>query len=129
MSSSANTESAEKNKVLVVEDDWLIAEDLTSYLRDAGYDVMGPVPTVEKAISLIASAAPTVAILDLALSDGNSDQIAEALDRRAIPFAFLTGHTREQGRCFPERPYLQKPVDHAELLRTVATLLAQKPST
>lgn len=79
--------------ILVVEDDYMIAEDVRSGLERAGAVVVGPVPSVRKAIRLIESE-PQIdaAVLDVNLGDEKSFPIAEALTAKAVPFLFSTGY-------------------------------------
>ncbi|MEN2990128.1 response regulator [Tistrella sp. BH-R2-4] len=82
---------ARRARVLIVEDEWVVAEDHAGQLRCAGYDIAGPVPNVAAALRLLDGAPINVAILDVWLSGENSYRLADRLDRRAIPFAFLSG--------------------------------------
>ncbi len=82
-------------RILVVEDEPLVALDMISSLERANAQVAGPACTVKQALEIIAST-----LLDGALLDGNLhglpvDSIATALTRRNIPFVFVTGYGRE----------------------------------
>ena len=86
--------SALKNRrILVVEDDYMIAQDVRHDLERAGAIVVGPAPTVEKALGLIESdPAVDAGVLDVNLGEERSFRVAEALDARAIPYLFATGY-------------------------------------
>ena len=89
-----STATLKGRRILVVEDDYLIAEDVREELQKAGAIVAGPVPSVSEALRLL-EGEPSLdaAVLDVNLRDGErSVPIAEALEARAIPFLFATGY-------------------------------------
>jgi len=77
--------------VLVVEDDLLIALDLCAMLGKLGYTVLGPVGSVGKALALLETKRPDVALLDEDLRGMPVTPVAEALRQSGIPFAILSG--------------------------------------
>ena len=79
-------------RILVVEDDYLLAAGTERALRDAGATVLGPVGQENQALALIAAEAPTCALLDINLGHGTQFSVADALRARAIPFMFVTGY-------------------------------------
>jgi DNA-binding response OmpR family regulator len=79
-------------RVLVVEDESLLAETLCDLMQDAGCEMVGPAATVAAALSLIDQAAIDVAILDIHLVREMSFPVAYALRRRGIPLLFLTSY-------------------------------------
>jgi CheY-like chemotaxis protein len=99
-------------RVLVVEDEWLLAETVEEAIRDLGYDVMGSVATVREALELIGREEITVAVLDISLNHGEkSFPIARALRERGIPFLFLTGYLNEDlPPEFSGEPTASKPL-------------------
>jgi len=80
-----------KTRVLVVEDEWLIAEDHVSSLKDAGFEIVGPASSVKTALRLIQNEHIDVALLDIGLNGETSYPIADVLKARGVPFAFLSG--------------------------------------
>lgn len=99
-------------RILVAEDEYLLAEDLRDVLSAAGAIVVGPFPTVADAIACLDAETPLdIAILDVNLRGEMIFPVAELLDARAIPFIFTTGYQQES---FPERfsraAHLEKPV-------------------
>ena len=81
------------SRVLVVEDDYLLAQDLREQLQSWGAEVMGPVACVADALALLeAGPVPVVAILDIGLEDEWVYSVADALRTRGIPFVFATGY-------------------------------------
>lgn len=76
--------------VLVVEDDFLIADDYRSTIEAHGWQVLGPAPTDKAGLGLLQEAAPDVALLDLMLRRGTSAPVAEALVSMGVPFILAT---------------------------------------
>jgi DNA-binding NarL/FixJ family response regulator len=73
-------------KVLVVEDDFLIAEDLRQTLETLGWQVVGPAPSVRASLQLLERERPTVAVLDIHLMQEVVTPVAAALRAMGIPF-------------------------------------------
>ncbi|WP_421739089.1 PAS domain-containing protein [Caulobacter sp.] len=99
-------------RVLVVEDEALVAMDLARVLAQAGAQVVGPAGSIEEALDLIASMEIDRAVLDVNLGGRIVTPVAQALSARAIPFVYLTGY-QEPG--VSDGPVLRKPAA-AELL-------------
>jgi CheY-like chemotaxis protein len=115
MSRNASRAHVAKNsRVLVVEDEWLIADEVCYQLLKAGYRVVGPAPSVHEALSFIDEDEVDAALLDYRLNDEVSYQIAEELAAHDIPFAFLTGYDPTEIEYCRKHPCLQKPIS-AEL--------------
>jgi CheY-like chemotaxis protein len=103
-------------RILVVEDDYLVAEVVTEMLEDAGAIVLGPIGWRDEALSFINSdsAAFDAALLDINLHGEASYPVADALIRRDIHFAFTTGYGagalneayRSYRRC--EKPFREQ---------------------
>jgi PAS domain S-box-containing protein len=104
-------------RVLLVEDDYLVAQSLASQLRSMGCEVIGPAATERESCELVRRSHPQAAILDINLSRGTSAPIARALQMRGCPFMFVTGYSNL--RMLPDdlRGYriLAKPVDRETL--------------
>ena len=80
-------------RVLVVEDEYLLAEDLRPALEAQGAEVMGPAASVAQALDLLRSGlSPYMAILDINLHGEMVYPVADALRARGIPFIFATGY-------------------------------------
>lgn len=110
-------------KVLVVEDSYLIAEHVSDLLTQYGAVVVGPVARLALGLKLVEEGTPVDgALLDVNLDGEFCFPIATALMRRSVPFAFLTGY--DDGdiipRDFAAAPRLGKPLDEAQLVRTIA---------
>lgn len=100
-------------RVLVVEDNYVLAESMRWALQGLGCEVVGPVPTAEKAFELMGTAQIDAAILDIDLQGLSSTPIARKLGELGLPFLFLTGY--ESVALLPEDLHevrcLTKPVD------------------
>jgi CheY-like chemotaxis protein len=110
-------------RILVVEDEPLLALDVASSLAAAGIAVVGPAATVEEALRQAEGAALDGALLDANLDGHPVDGIAAALTRRNVPFAFVTGYGRESlPRAFAGALVVTKPFGARELLEAVRRL-------
>jgi PAS domain S-box-containing protein len=113
-------------RVLVVEDEMLVALDLRLALTRAGAKVVGPAATVEEAFELVASDAPSAAILDVNLGGERVDRLADRLIGQGVPVVFVTGY--DAGRILPDRlrhlTVLQKPVDSSALVARLQRLVS-----
>jgi CheY-like chemotaxis protein len=79
-------------KVLVVEDEFLLATSTRQALCEAGAEVLGPVAVEDQALSLIATVTPSCALLDVNLGKGARFGIADALRDLKVPFMFVTSY-------------------------------------
>jgi CheY-like chemotaxis protein len=117
-------------RILVVEDNFLEAEMMQETLQAAGCTVVGPTRRLSEALALAAGSPLDGALLDIKLGELMSFATAWELWHRAVPFAFVSGYPRS---CVPgpgplrAAPFLSKPVDSADLVRTVAEF-APKPA-
>ncbi len=106
--------------VLVVEDEALIACDLQQILETNGYRVMGPAPSLSRALDLIREETPDLALLDVNLGETTSFALADALAARDCRIIFITGHSRSwvSERHRPRR-LVEKPFLPDDLLATL----------
>ena len=105
-------------RILVVEDEYLIAADLARQLEAAGVEVLGPVPTVAAALDLLARTSDVDgAVLDVNLRGENVLPVAATIRERGIPFVFATGYDKLAlpGEYAGSR-WCQKPVDVSQVL-------------
>src|SRR5476649_920932 len=116
-------------RVLLVEDEMIVAWLLTEMLADLGFTVVGPAVSVNQALAMIDAEAIDMAVLDVNLNGQMSYPIADALAARGVPFVFSTGYDRDRlPDDYRNFPVLQKPFRRSELLDTLAELLpAKKP--
>jgi PAS domain S-box-containing protein len=114
-------------RILLVEDEPLIAMDIEERLLAAGCSVIGPAANPATAQRLIAETAPDAALLDANLAGHPVDALAAELRRRGIPFAFATGFGRDSLPAgFEEVPLLAKPFGTDELMAVVRSLIAAR---
>jgi PAS domain S-box-containing protein len=124
-------------RILVVEDEPLIAMDVSDTLVEMGCVVVGPAACLEKAKELIDTAKFDIALLDANLGGHPVDELAAALSRRNIPFAFMTGYSREGlPEAFRNSPMLSKPFGRQDALHVIGqlkpaggTVLALRPKS
>lgn len=98
-------------RVLIVEDEPLLAMLIEEGVRDLGHDVAGSAATVAQALAALEAETVDMALLDFTLGDDtNSLPVARRLQERGIPFAYLTGHNSlPTGDGVPVAPILMKP--------------------
>jgi DNA-binding response OmpR family regulator len=107
-------------RILIVEDEALIAELLFSYLDELGHAAIGPATSVCQALALVARDLPDFSFLDLVLGREKSFPIAEDLQRRNLPFAFATGFgAAEIPEQFKGSPVVAKPYAFEEIQRVL----------
>lgn len=115
--------------ILIVEDEWLVAEEHRTVLEEAGFIVIGPAPSVGQAIRLIECAPILAAIVDIGLNGESSAALIPYLQTRGIPFVFASGHAQADIRdSLRGHQILAKPILAKVLIETVRTLLARGKS-
>lgn len=102
--------------VLVVEDEFLIAQEIRLALMERGCVVIGPVGSIAEALAQVEAAPPEAAVLNARLADGRVTPVAEALTARGVPFALATGYSESLGPAFEHAPRVTKPFSDEELL-------------
>ena len=111
------------NRILVAEDEPLVAMNLSKSLAELGFSVVGPYSTLAKAATAAVETEVDAALLDVNLNGETVYPVAEILASKNVPFAFITGYGTEALRGkYANAPVLEKPVDQ----RTLQILLAQK---
>ena len=115
--------------VLVVEDDYLLANDLERALTRAGCRIVGPVATVGDAMRLIERVPIDLAILDVNLDGDTVYPVADALVARQIAYVFATGYdTSALPRRHAGAPYCTKPVGLTEIVETLFARATPHPT-
>ena len=110
-------------RVLVVEDESLVAMLIEDMLSDMGYEVVAVAARFDQALEAARTIGADLAILDLNLAGTRTDAVAEVLRARGIPFMFATGYgaagvTAEWSHV----PVVQKPFQESDLSRALAKL-------
>jgi DNA-binding NtrC family response regulator len=106
-------------KVLVVEDEPLIAMDLQDLLTESGCTVVGPASSLEQGMRLMKEEAVDGAVLDINLGREMVFPLADALAGQSIPFVYVTGYGKLLRACNHSRPVLQKPYAKQHLLNII----------
>jgi DNA-binding NtrC family response regulator len=112
-------------RILVVEDEFLLAMELEGILDRYGCEVLGPASSVERALAALQTDRPEVVVLDVNLKGTRATPVAAALRDRGVPFVLMTGYSGPQ-LSEPELRdalRLDKPVDGCDLKRAVAQAL------
>jgi DNA-binding response OmpR family regulator len=113
-------------RVLVVEDEYLIADDLSRALSEAGASIVGPVGTVEHADKAITAGQLDGAILDLNLRGDMAFSVAERLHAQSVPFVIVSGYgTNALPEQLRDWPSLEKPVSSAKVIDSLARELGR----
>lgn len=123
-------ESLKGLRILLVEDEAMIAMLVEDMLLDGGAEVVGPAGGVKAALSVIAETDVIHgALLDVNLGGEQSFEVADALAARNIPFVFVTGYGGAGVRDrYPNAPTLQKPFVTSDLERALTTLAGSATS-
>ena len=115
--------SLEGRRVLLVDDEYYIADDLRKALSEAGADVLGPCPTLRKALHAMDTQSFDCALIDLNLHGESALPLADRLLEEGKPFAIATGYG---SGAVPERlndvPRIEKPFDPPALVHLLASM-------
>lgn len=110
-------------RIMVVEDEMLVAMELEDLLAEHGCAVVGPVPSAERALALMGENLPEAAILDVNLNGHTALPVAAALREQGVPFVLATGYGHTLQAELSDAPRVQKPIDHRTLIGVLASLL------
>lgn len=123
---------AATRRLVIVEDEAILALDLERFLRGAGYDVRGVAADGESAVSLVEHERPDLVLMDIHLQ-GPQDGVATALvlkERYGVPVVYLTAHgdprTIDRARSSDPLGYLLKPFKKPDLENVVNIALARR---
>lgn len=112
-------------RILIVEDDGLLAMELEMILGDAGFAIAGQAGSVAEGLAAIETGGIDAAVLDLNLGQEKSEPVADRLAAEGIPFLYVSGHGPEAlPAVHRDRPLLGKPVSDAALVDMLNGLLA-----
>lgn len=115
-------------RVLIVEDEFLVAIQLEDTLSALGCEVLEPAHSMDEAEKAVAQHEFDVAVLDINIAGRAIYPIAEILGARGIPFIFTTGYSREHiEEAWREAPTLRKPYLALELRRVLEQALGREP--
>lgn len=111
-------------RILVVEDEYMVAEHICMMLEDFGCEIVGPVATVEKALAIVNNGGLNGAMLDTNLNGDSSAPIAVALLAASVPFVVATGYgaLKLDDECLNHATRLIKPFNETELKETLSAV-------
>jgi DNA-binding response OmpR family regulator len=113
-------------RILLVEDEYFLADEMAELLRDRGAEILGPFARVQPALTAVKRDPVHAALLDVRLDGETSESLASVLTARGVPVLLVTGYERAQLPVgMRSLPSLRKPFSPAGLLAAVETLLAQ----
>ncbi|WP_246204965.1 response regulator [Altericroceibacterium indicum] len=114
--------------VLVVEDEFIIALDLSETVRDLGYTLEGPYADTENAFVAIDRVMPDCAILDIRTADGEVYPLADTLTEAGVPIIFHSGHVQPEhiATRYPHAVACTKPCPPDRLVKVLEEAMHRK---
>jgi len=111
-------------RILIVEDNFVVADSLRFVINGYGGTVAAIAPTVEKALTALAAAPIDIAVLDINLAGVSVAPVAEHLQAKGIPFVFLTGYGDAEllPAALRDLPRFDKPVNAEQLVQALQRL-------
>jgi DNA-binding response OmpR family regulator len=112
-------------RILIVEDESILAMELEDQLRREGCAVIGPVSREAQALAALERDRPDAVVLDLNLNGKLATDLADALFARRIPFVIVTGYGKRQYDipALRDAPRLHKPIKTQDLVRALVDLV------
>jgi DNA-binding NtrC family response regulator len=112
-------------RVLIVEDELLVAMEIEGLLQRQGCTVVGPAPTAGRVLALLDQEKPHAALLDLNPNGESASPIAAELAEQGVPFVVVTGYGNAQSHdpALRHAPCVDKPFRHRDLLRVLTRQL------
>jgi DNA-binding response OmpR family regulator len=123
----ATTGKLRDSRILVVEDEPILAMEMQFALEDEGADVVGPASTLKRAMILAADEDLSAAVLDIRLGPDAISPVARVLWQRSVPFFFYSGQPKDDPVCveWPGAELIRKPTTTMQLVDAVANLLGR----
>jgi DNA-binding response OmpR family regulator len=113
-------------RVLVLEDEWLIATQIAATLERSGHRVVGPFASAQHGEGTIQAGELDAALPDVRLAEGHSFAVADACLEAGIPFAFVTGMgSLDLPVLFASCPILRKPFSETALVAQIQSLAGE----
>ena len=124
---SPQPQPLERPKVLVVEDEFIIALDLSETVQDLGYELEGPYAGNEDAFEAIEDQMPDLAILDVFTADGEVYPLADRLAAAGVPIIFHSGHVAptEITERYPQAQACAKPCPPDRLINMIGCAIEE----
>ncbi len=116
-----NADDLRGARILVAEDNMILAYDMVNLLQNTGAEVLGPARTLAQTLALAESASLSCAVLDVNLGQELVFPAAQLLKERGVGIVFQTGHGEPEmlKREWPEAQVLIKPVPSTLLIQAV----------
>jgi DNA-binding LytR/AlgR family response regulator len=113
--------------ILIVEDEYFLADDLANEFAGRGADIIGPLCEVADAVEVLKSGSKIdAALLDINIKNEQIFPLADALRARNIPFVFTTGYDKGWvGPEFADVPLCEKPLDLPAVVNCLAALMSR----
>ncbi|OYU76095.1 MAG: hypothetical protein CFE32_11655 [Alphaproteobacteria bacterium PA3] len=122
-----NNSLGHRARILIVEDEPLIALDLEGMLLEADFEVVDIAGTIERALAFIELGKLDAVLLDANLKGVSSAPVAVALAELGLPFLVLSGYAADQQpEAFRAGSYLQKPASPAQIIKLLNDILTEK---
>lgn len=113
-------------RILIVDDEVLIALDVEETLKSAGYEIAGMAGDVDGALRTIEAGAVDFVILDGDLGGESAEPVARRLDELAVPYVVASGYSQRQLAWLGEAPLIQKPYGTEALLDAIDRISSGK---
>lgn len=124
-----NVKRARSARILIVEDEPILAMVLKQVLHEAGFEIGGATGNLAKALSIVESGICDAAVLDANLAGVSAAPIADALAARGLPFLVLSGYSPEQQpAALRAGRYLQKPAHPDQVIKILNQILSETQS-
>jgi CRP-like cAMP-binding protein/CheY-like chemotaxis protein len=124
---STTEQTARRPEILIVEDNFLTASEVSDMVRDCGFRVAGTAARLKRGLDLLAEKPIDGAIIDINLDGTYSFPLAAELDRRHVPYCFLTGYPASIiPPDFHGTPLLTKPADREQIRSALSGMLRQR---
>jgi DNA-binding response OmpR family regulator len=102
-------------RILVVEDSYMTARAIARMLQELGAEVLGPVPSVQKAMAVLDRGGCDAAVLDINLGNETVEPVAQRLEESGLPYLFVSGYSSPKSMMldarFRRHRLLPKPVE------------------
>ena len=108
------------SRIILIEDEPLIAADIEFAVQDAGYEVVGTARTVDEGLELLKTTACDGAVIDANLNGQSSRMIVDKLEKDSVPYIVVSGYTRDQIDFLKDNTILiGKPFRMADLTNAI----------
>ena len=112
------------SRILIVEDEFYLADDLAGALKRRGAEILGPVGTLDQAREAVSAGVFDCAIVDMNLRGDMAFPIADQLLEAGIPFLIATGYNSAALPArFADVPVVEKPSDTSKIIEAIPSLL------